>query len=49
VSRAARLSLPEAQENVQAGLMVFMIAEEGWEENRGIEEGLDCSLPKAAR
>jgi hypothetical protein len=31
VSRAARLALLEAEENVQAGLMVFVIAEEGWD------------------
>ena len=29
--------------------MVFVIAEEGWDQNRGIEEGFHCSLPKAAR
>jgi hypothetical protein len=40
VSRAACLSLPEAEESAQAGLVVFLIAEEGWDQNRGLEESL---------
>jgi hypothetical protein len=40
VSRAACLSLPEAEESAQAGLVVLVIAEEGWDQNRGLEESL---------
>jgi hypothetical protein len=40
VSRAACLSLPEAEESAQAGLVVFLIAEESWDQNRGLEESL---------
>jgi hypothetical protein len=48
VSRAACLSLPEAEESAQAGLVVFLIAEEGWDQNRGLEGSLQwkfCLLP----
>ena len=40
VSRAACLSLPEAEESAQAGLVALVIAEEGWDQNRGLEESL---------
>ncbi len=40
VSRAECLSLPEAKESPQAGLVVLVIAEEGWDRNRGLEERL---------
>jgi hypothetical protein len=40
VSRAACLSLPEAEESAQAGLVVFVVAEEGWDQNRGLKESL---------